>query len=114
MDNDCIFCKINAGLIPANIVFRSNHCFVIEDISPKAPVHILIIPKVHVKSLSGIPSSNDSLSADIFDTASKIANSKNLNGHGYRLVINQGPDSGQTVEHMHVHLLGGKVLGEMG
>ena len=114
MDKDCIFCKINAGHIPANIVFRSNHCFAIEDISPKAPVHVLIIPEVHVKSLSEIPASNGDISAAIFAAAAKIANSKNLTAKGYRLVLNQGPDAGQTVEHMHVHLLGGQLLGEMG
>ena len=113
MDN-CIFCNIYAGSIPAKIVLQSNHCFVIEDISPKAPVHMLIIPNVHVNSLFEIPTLNHSLSADIFETASKIANSENLSSRGYRLVLNQGPDAGQTVEHMHIHLLGGQVLGEMG
>ena len=113
MDN-CIFCNIYAGRIPAKIVLQSNHCFVIEDISPKAPVHMLIIPNVHVNSLFEIPTLNHSLSADIFETASKIANSENLSSRGYRLVLNQGPDAGQTVEHMHIHLLGGQVLGEMG
>ena len=77
MDN-CIFCNIYAGSIPAKIVLQSNHCFVIEDISPKAPVHMLIIPNVHVNSLFEIPTLNHSLSADIFETASKIANSENL------------------------------------
>lgn len=107
--NDCLFCKIIDGEIPSTKVYEDELCYAFNDISPMAPTHILIIPKKHYKDISEINDENSSIVAHIFEVANKIAKEKNLDG-GYRIVTNCGADAGQTVFHLHFHLLGGEKL----
>ena len=107
--NDCLFCKIIDGEIPSTKVYEDELCYAFNDISPMAPTHILIIPKKHYKDISEINDENSSIVAHIFEVANKIAKEKNLDG-GYRIVTNCGTDAGQTVFHLHFHLLGGEKL----
>ena len=114
MADDCIFCKILGGEIPSNILFQDEHCFVIRDIAPKAPVHLLIIPKQHFTYLTNITSEFEPTVADMFVIAQDMAKREGVDSSGYRLIINQGDHSGQEVPHLHLHLLGGRSLGGMG
>lgn len=107
---DCIFCKIISGDIPVkNKVFEDDRVFAFEDINPQAPVHILIVPKKHISCLNEANQENSELLGYIQLVASQIAKQKKLDG-GYRLVNNCGVDAGQTVLHIHYHLLGGRVF----
>ncbi|MFW6136674.1 MAG: histidine triad nucleotide-binding protein [Candidatus Aminicenantaceae bacterium] len=107
---DCIFCKIINKEIPAAIVYQDDLITVFEDINPKAPVHLLIIPKEHFASLNDIPESKKELAGHILIKAKEIAGKKGIAGKGYRLVLNTGRDSGQDVHHIHFHLLGGRQM----
>ena len=105
----CIFCKIAAGEIPSTKVYEDDQIIAFRDIAPMAPVHILVIPKTHIPSVDGITAENSALVAHIFETIPAIAAAEKLTG-GYRVVSNCGPDAGQTVNHLHFHVLGGKTL----
>jgi histidine triad (HIT) family protein len=102
-----IFTKIINREIPADIVYEDEHILAFRDIDPKAPTHIIIIPKQEITGLAALPEDGDH--KHILNAAKKIAEQEGLTG-GYRLVINQGPDAGQSVEHLHAHLLGGREL----
>lgn len=104
---DCLFCKIVNGDIPCTKVFEDDKVLAFRDIEPQAPVHILIIPKEHIKSAAEITSSNSAVAAHIFEVAAKIAESEGLND-GFRIVTNCGDNAGQTVKHLHFHLMGGR------
>ena len=104
---DCLFCKIINGDIPSSKVYEDDTVFAFRDIEPQAPVHILIIPKQHIKSAAEITSENSSVVAHIFEVAAKIAESEGLTD-GYRIVNNCGDSAGQTVKHLHFHLMGGR------
>lgn len=106
---DCIFCKIVDGEIPSKKAYEDDKILAFYDIAPQAPVHIVIIPKEHVESMNGVTSQNSSVVAHIFEVIPKIAEENNL-GDGYRVVSNCGENGGQTVFHLHFHLLGGKML----
>ncbi len=106
----CIFCKIVKGEIPADRVYEDGKYMAFKDINPKAPVHILIIPKEHIGYLSEIDESNKYIIGDMAIIANKIAKDTGIDKSGYRIVINNGPDSGQEVFHIHMHLLGGKKM----
>ncbi len=108
MEN-CIFCKIAAGEIPSNRAFESESLFAFHDISPQAPSHVLIIPKKHIGSMQELGEADSQLMGEAVITAAKIADQLGL-GNGYRLVCNTGADGGQTVGHIHFHLLGGRAL----
>ena len=105
----CIFCKIAAGEIPSAAVFQDERTYAFADINPKAPVHILIVPREHIGSLSEAAAHHRDLLGHLLWTAAEIARAQGL-GKGYRVVINSGDDGGQTVEHLHLHLLGGRPL----
>ena len=107
---DCIFCKIIAGEIPSNKVYEDERVLAFRDIAPQAPVHILVIPKVHIPSFASITAENAQLVAHILAVAAKIAREEGLEDGGYRIVSNCGADAGQTVPHLHFHILGGKKL----
>ena len=107
MAADCLFCRIVAGQLPATVVFRDDHLMAIRDINPVAPTHILLMPTRHVGSLAEATSSDADLISGLYLSAAKIAAQEGLKD-GYRLVINTGRDGGQTVGHLHVHLLGGR------
>lgn len=109
MDN-CIFCKIAKGEIPSDIVFEDDKIIAFKDLNPIAPVHVLIIPKEHIASAMEINEENSAVVAHIFSRAGEIAEKLGIAESGFRLVNNCGKDGGQTVFHLHFHLLGGKEL----
>lgn len=106
---DCLFCKIANGDIPSTKVYEDDQILAFRDIAPQAPTHILVIPKAHIPSVDGITEENSAVVSHIFSVIPKIAAAENLTG-GYRVVSNCGPDAGQTVAHLHFHILGGKAL----
>lgn len=106
---DCIFCKIATGEIPSKKAYEDEQVLAFYDIDPQAPVHILIIPKCHIASASEITSENSGIVAHIYEVVAKLAKDLKLE-KGYRVVTNTGEDGGQTVGHMHFHLLAGRSL----
>jgi histidine triad (HIT) family protein len=106
---DCLFCKIASGAIPVTRLFENDHVLAFPDIHPQAPVHILIIPKRHFASLAHTSSSEAELLSELLLAANKVAQLQHLD-NGFRLVINNGADGGQTVDHLHLHLLGGRQM----
>ena len=106
---NCLFCKIIAGDIPSNKVYEDETVFAFRDIAPQAPTHILVVPKVHMESVNDVTSENSAVVAHIFEVIPQIAKAVGL-ANGYRVVSNCGADAGQTVSHLHFHILGGKQL----
>ena len=106
---DCLFCKIIAGDIPSTKVYEDEQVYAFRDINPQAPTHILVIPKAHIASVGELTAENSGVVAHIFEVIPKIAEAEGLT-NGYRVVSNCGPDAGQTVFHLHFHILGGKPL----
>ena len=106
---DCIFCKIITGDIPSAKVYEDELVYAFRDINPQAPTHILVIPKAHIAGVCDITAENSSVVAHIFEIIPQIAKAEGLTG-GYRVVSNCGKDAGQTVFHLHFHILGGKEL----
>ena len=107
---DCLFCKIINGEIPSNKVYEDDQVFAFRDIEPQAPTHILSIPKQHITSAAEIDESNSAVVAHIFEVAAKIAKQEGLDD-GFRIVNNCGDIAGQTVKHLHFHLMGGREFG---
>lgn len=108
-DNDCLFCGIVAKTIPATIVYEDENVVAFRDVTPKAPAHILIIPREHIASAADLTPAHDAVIAQLVRTAAAVARQEGLD-NGYRLVVNAGDDGGQTVHHLHVHLLGGRQM----
>lgn len=106
---DCLFCKIVAGEIPSKKVYEDDLCYAFHDIEPKAPVHILVVPKQHIASCDEIDASNSAVVAHIYETIPKIVRSLGVTD-GYRIVNNCGTNAGQTVFHLHFHVLAGTAL----
>lgn len=109
--SDCLFCKIINGDIPSNKAYEDEKCYAFHDINPQAPVHVLVIPKIHLSSVNDICEENADVVAHIFSVIPKIAKELNLE-NGYRVVTNIGEDGRQSVKHLHFHILGGKNLTE--
>ncbi len=107
--SDCLFCRIIAGEIPSAKVYEDDLVFAFRDIAPQAPTHILVVPKAHIPDCSGITRENSAVVSRIFTVIPEIARAEGLET-GYRVVSNCGPDAGQTVKHLHFHILGGKQL----
>ena len=107
--SDCLFCKIIAGSIPSTKVYEDETVFAFRDIAPQAPTHILVIPKAHMASVNDITAENSAVVSHIFEVIPQIAKAEGLDG-GYRVVSNCGADAGQTVHHLHFHILGGREL----
>jgi histidine triad (HIT) family protein len=105
----CLFCKIVAGDIPSTKVYEDASILAFRDINPQAPTHILVIPKTHIPSVDGVTAENSGVVARIFEVIPQIAEKEGL-VNGYRVVSNCGQDAGQTVPHLHFHILGGKTL----
>lgn len=105
----CLFCRIVAGEIPSTKVYEDELVLAFRDIAPQAPTHILVIPKTHIPSVDGITAENSNIVAHIFEVIPGIAKAEGLE-NGYRVVSNCGADAGQTVPHLHFHILGGKAL----
>ena len=107
--SNCLFCKIVKGEIPSTKVYEDELCLAFRDIAPMAPTHVLVIPKEHISGMSGINADNAALAGHCLAVAAKVAKDEGLEG-GYRIVSNCGDDAGQTVKHLHFHILGGKAL----
>jgi histidine triad (HIT) family protein len=110
MAESCLFCKIIAGEIPAKRVYEDEQCLAFPDIHPQAPVHLLVIPKQHLPSHAHAMAEHTDLVGHLVAAAGELARSQDL-ANGYRLVVNTGDDGGQTVHHLHIHLLGGRRMG---
>ncbi len=110
MADNCIFCKIVAGEIPAKIVREDEETVAFRDIDPKAPVHVLVIPRRHIASVNALEASDAELVGRLYLAAKEVAKSEGVADGGYRLVMNTGPDAGQSVDHIHLHVLGGRAL----
>ena len=107
---DCLFCKIVAGQIPAAIVFQNDHVLAFKDTMPRAPTHVLIVPRRHISSLNALGPGDDALVGEMVRAAAAIAKDQELADRGYRTVFNCNADAGQTVFHIHLHLLGGRTM----
>lgn len=106
----CLFCRIVRKELPARIVFEDERVLAFEDIRPRAPVHVLVIPKDHFASLSDAPAGSEALLGELLMRARAVAREKGVGETGYRIVLNSGPDSGQEVPHLHFHVIGGRPL----
>jgi histidine triad (HIT) family protein len=105
----CLFCKIASGEIPSTAVYQDHRAYAFADINPRAPVHVLIVPREHIDSLAEASADEGALLGHLFWVAAEIARNKGL-AKGYRVVVNTGEDGGQTVDHLHLHLLGGRQM----
>jgi histidine triad (HIT) family protein len=107
---DCLFCKIVEKKIPSKIVYEDENVLAFEDINPQAPVHILVVPKKHISTSLEIANDENELVGLMFQAANRIARQKNIADRGFRLVMNCNREAGQTVFHIHLHLLGGRIM----
>lgn len=110
MNEDCLFCKIVARQIPATVVLETDQTLAFRDINPQAPTHVVVVPKRHLADAATLASTDPALAGALIATAAEVAASDGVAGGGYRLVFNTGPDSGQSVFHVHLHVLGGRTL----
>ncbi|HEY1429187.1 MAG TPA: HIT domain-containing protein [Candidatus Tumulicola sp.] len=111
MSEDCIFCRIVSGDVPATVIERGDGVVAIEDLDPKAPTHVLVLPAEHHDSIADLAAAGDDrLLGELFRTATRIGRARGGDG-GFRLVVNSGPNAGQSVGHLHVHVLAGRSLG---
>jgi len=108
---DCLFCRIAGGEIPADIVEQDELVVCFRDVSPTAPTHVLLIPREHIRSAAELHAENAELLGRLFDMAARVARTEGVAERGFRLVTNAGPAAGQSVDHLHFHLLGGRSLG---
>lgn len=107
---DCIFCKIVSGDIPAEKVFENDSVVAFQDLNPQAPVHVLVIPKKHISTINDLQSQDAALVGEMYLAAKQIASDKGLSERGYRTVMNCNEEAGQTVFHIHLHVLGGRAM----
>ena len=110
-DTDCLFCKFASGAIPVDKLHDDELCIAIRDIQPLAPLHLLVIPKAHIPSLNELSEDNAELLGRIFSVAQRLAMSEGVAERGYRVSFNVGPEGGQSIYHLHMHLMGGRQLG---
>ncbi|WP_164020214.1 histidine triad nucleotide-binding protein [Pyxidicoccus trucidator] len=108
--SDCLFCRIRDGLIPARIVYRDELCLAFEDINPQAPTHVLFVPLQHIATVNDITAEDREVVGHLFTAAAKVARERGHADNGYRVVMNTQRDAGQTVFHIHLHLLAGRPL----
>ena len=108
---ECLFCRIASGDIPADVVARSERAIAFRDVTPQAPVHVLVIPVDHHRDVASVVGVDPSLGGEMLALAAEVARREGVDDTGYRLVANTGPEGGQTVHHAHVHVLGGRPLG---
>jgi histidine triad (HIT) family protein len=109
-EQDCIFCKIASGAIPAKLTFEDERAVAFRDINPQAPTHALVIPRAHISSLDGAGDADGALLGHLLLVAARVAREEGHAEGGFRTVVNSGPDAGQTVFHLHVHVLAGRTL----
>ena len=108
--SDCLFCKILAGDVPADLVYESNEAIAFRDINPQAPSHVLIIPRQHIETINDLGPGDSALIGNLFLVAQQVAKDEGIAENGYRVVTNCNSDAGQTVFHIHLHMLGGRRL----
>jgi histidine triad (HIT) family protein len=111
LNQDCLFCKILSGDIPADIIHESEATIAFRDINPKAPTHVLIIPRKHIATINDITEDEHEIVGNLYSSAQAIASAEGIAEEGYRVVMNCNEAAGQTVFHIHLHLLGGRALG---
>ena len=114
MTEECIFCQIVAGELPSKQVFADESVLAFQDINPIAPSHLLVVPRSHATLVADVTAEQEELLGHLVRIAAQVAAEHGLSEDGYRLTINQGADAGQIVDHLHVHVLGGRPLGRMG
>lgn len=114
MDENCLFCRMSQGTVPVDKVFEDDNLFVIRDINPRAPVHVMVIPREHIPSAAHLTEIDGALVSHMVLTAGRVAQTLGVAKSGYRLTFNIGDDGGQTIYHLHLHLLGGRELGPEG
>jgi histidine triad (HIT) family protein len=107
---DCLFCKVVAGQVPATLVFQNDRVVAFKDITPRAPTHVLIVPRRHIATLNELSPEDDALVGEMMRAAAAIAKEQGLSERGYRTVFNCNAEAGQTVFHIHLHLLGGRPM----
>jgi len=112
MVGECLFCRIAAGEMPSNIVYQDGEFLAFRDINPQAPKHLIIIPKTHIASLAELTGQQQGLIGRMIILARNLAEKEGLAERGYRLVINYGPEGGQVIPHLHLHLIGGRKLND--
>lgn len=106
----CLFCQIIAGELPANVVYQDDRVIAFTDVNPQAPTHVLVVPREHLESLNDVSQSDETLLGHMGRTAARVANQFGIAEQGYRTVINTGTESGQSVPHLHLHVLGGRPM----
>jgi histidine triad (HIT) family protein len=111
---DCIFCRIAGGEIPSDFAYQDDEIVAFKDIKPIAPVHLIVIPRRHIESLAGAADEDTALMGRLVSVANRLAREAGVSASGYRLVANCGPDGGQEVPHVHLHVIGGRKLGALG
>jgi histidine triad (HIT) family protein len=109
-EQNCLFCRISAGEIPADIVYQDERCIAFRDTNPQAPVHVLVIPREHMESLDEATQKDEVTLGHLLRVAARVANEQGISESGYRVVTNTGAGAGQSVFHLHVHVLGGRQL----
>lgn len=105
---DCLFCKIIAGEIPSTKIYEDEYCYAFLDIDPQAPTHFLVVPKQHIQSVAHVTAENAAIVGHIFEAIANIAREQGIETNGYRVVSNIGANAGQTVPHLHFHVMGGR------
>ena len=114
VQSECVFCRILSGKLPGEILLHDDHCFVIRDIAPIAPVHLLVIPNHHYFHATDDSKDMETTLGHLMLIAKEMAKCEGIIDSGYRMAVNQGPDSGQSVDHLHLHVVGGRKLGREG
>jgi histidine triad (HIT) family protein len=109
--DDCLFCRIVGGTIPADVIYQDEHVTAFRDIQPQAPVHVLVVPNQHVTSINDLEAGHDTTVGHLMRITQTVAREQGIGESGFRLAVNTGPDAMMTVPHLHVHLLGGRKLG---
>ena len=113
MSAECVFCKIAAGEIPANLAHSDDAVVAFDDLNPVAPTHVLVVPREHVGALADAGEASGALLGQLLRVAAKVAVERGIADSGYRLVVNQGPEAGQVIDHLHLHVIGGRAMGAM-
>jgi len=111
---DCIFCRIISGEIQSDILYRDEQAVAFHDVNPKAPVHLLVVPRKHIESVAELTEDEALILGHLVIVANRLAREAGISEKGYRLVVNCGPHGGQVVPHLHLHLLGGRQMGRLG
>ena len=111
--SECLFCRIAEGSLPTEFVYEDPHVVAFRDINPAAPVHILVVPRAHIETVAALGTDSKGVMSLLASAANRIARETGVDAGGYRLIVNCGPDGGQTVYHLHMHLLGGRRMPEL-